>query len=169
VTTASAGTSASVTNTGTSTAAVLNFTIPQGPTGAAGSGGGGGGGTSGIPFASVYHAVQNNLNYPYYPVNSSTGSATEAAPYASLTWVPAGCTATALNVFSEQGGSVTVTLRVGTPGSMVSSSELTCTASTGGSCSATGSVAVTAGSFVDLVMSGANNSVAGVWTALACN
>ena len=39
VTTGNAGTSVSVTNSGTSTAAVLNFTIPKGDTGAAGTGG----------------------------------------------------------------------------------------------------------------------------------
>ena len=39
VTTGAAGTSVSVTNSGTSTAAVLNFTIPRGDTGAAGTGG----------------------------------------------------------------------------------------------------------------------------------
>ena len=38
-TTGNAGTNASVTNTGTNTAAVLNFTIPKGDTGAAGSNG----------------------------------------------------------------------------------------------------------------------------------
>lgn len=38
VTTGAAGSSASVINTGTSSAAVLNFTIPQGAAGAAGSG-----------------------------------------------------------------------------------------------------------------------------------
>ena len=38
VTTGAAGPSASVTNSGTSTAAVFNFTIPQGQTGAAGGG-----------------------------------------------------------------------------------------------------------------------------------
>jgi len=170
VTTGAAGSSASVINTGTSSAAVLNFTIPQGAAGAAGSGGGGGGGTSGIPFASVYHSVSYVSNYPYFSVNNSNGSTTESTPNSVLTWVPAGCTATALNVFSEQGGTITVTLRIGTtPGNMTSSSDLTCSATTGNSCSVTGSDAVRAGGFVDLVISGANNTPAGVWTALACN
>ena len=40
VVTAAAGTSASVVNTGTASAAVLNFTIPQGAQGVPGSGGG---------------------------------------------------------------------------------------------------------------------------------
>jgi hypothetical protein len=168
ITTGAPGTSAAVTNSGSSTAAVLNFTIPQGATGA-GGGGGGGSSTSGIPFASVYHTVANSSNYPYFSVNTAASSTTEGAPYTALTWVPAGCTATSLNVFSQQGGTITVMLRVGSPGNMVSSSDLTCTAATGNSCTATGSDVVPAGGFVDMVISGANNTAAGVWTALACN
>jgi len=170
VSTGAAGSSAQIINSGTSTAAILNFTIPQGATGPAGSGGGGGGGTSGIPFASVYHSVVNNSNYPYFSVNNSNGSTTESTPDSALTWVPAGCTATALNVFSEQGGTITVKLRYGSsPSSMASSTDLTCTATTGNSCSATGSDTVPIGGFVDLIVSGANNSPGGVWTALTCN
>jgi hypothetical protein len=102
-------------------------------------------------------------------VNTPNSSADELAPYSVLTWVPTGCTATALNVYSQQGQTITVTLRIGTPGSMTSSSNLTCSATTGNSCSATGSDAVPAGGFVDLVISGANSTPAGVWIALACN
>jgi hypothetical protein len=142
----------------------------QGATGPAGSGGGSGGGTSGIPFASVYHSVVNNANYPYISVNNASGSTSELSPYSALTWVPAGCTATALNVFSEQGGTITVRLRYGSsPSSMASSSDLTCSTTTGNSCSASGSDTVPAGGFVDLLVSGANNSPGGVWTALTCN
>ena len=143
---------------------------PQGATGPAGSGGGGGGGTSGIPFASVYHSVVNNANYPYISVNNANGSTSELSPYSALTWVPAGCTATALNVFSEQGGTITLRLRYGSsPSSMASSTDLTCSATTGSSCSATGSDTIPANGFVDLIVSGANSSPGGVWTALTCN
>jgi hypothetical protein len=83
VTTAAAGTQASVTNSGTSSAAVLNFTIPQGAAGTSGSGGGGSG-TSGVPFASMYHAV--SFNTVYYSVNNTNASATETAQV--LTWIP---------------------------------------------------------------------------------
>ena len=164
VTTGAAGTAAAVTNSGTASAAVLNFVIPQGVAGAAGSGTGAGGGTSGIPFASTYHAV--SFNFIYYSVNSSTSSASELAPV--LTWVPAGCTATELTVFSQQANPITVTLRAGTAGSLADTA-LACTAASGASCTATGSVAVAAGSFVDLSVSGSNGTPAGVWTAVACN
>lgn len=167
VTTGVAGSPAAVTNTGTAFAAILNFTIPQGAAGAPGSGGGG---TSSIPFASVYHAVSDV--YLYYSVNNPNASATEIgtapAPASVLTWVPSGCTATVLNVFSQQTNPITVTLRVGAPGSM-SNSALACAASPGVACTASGSVTVPAGSFVDLTITGAGGTAAGVWTALACN
>jgi hypothetical protein len=172
VTTGAAGSSASIINTGSSTAAVLNFTIPQGATGATGSGGsGGGGGTSGIPFASVYHSVTNASNYPYFSVNNSNGSTTEYATSAALTWVPNGCAATKLYVFSEQSSTITVTLRIGTPGSgtMLSSSDLACTVSTGSSCTAAGNDTVPVNGFVDYIISGASNNPSSVWTALTCN
>jgi Collagen triple helix repeat (20 copies) len=165
------GTQATVTNAGTNTAAVLNFTIPQGATGASGSGGtGGGSGTSGIPFASTYHAV--SFNYVYYSVNNPNSSVSEigtaAAPSSALTWVPSGCTATSLSVFSQQTNTITVTLRVGTPGSMANSS-LACTASPNTPCTTTGSVAIPAGDLVDLSITGANGTAAPVWTALTCS
>ena len=162
VTTGAAGTQAAVTNTGTSTAAVLNFTIPQGAPGA--SGGGGGGGTSGIPFASVYHNV--SFNFVYYSVNNSNSSFSETADV--LTWVPTGCTASSLMVYSKQSSTITVTLRTGTPGAMTAST-LSCAAANSGTCTATGSVTVPVGNFVDVSISGASGSASPVWTALACN
>jgi hypothetical protein len=167
VTTGAAGTQAIVTNSGTSTAAVLNFTIPQGTAGTDGSGGGstggGGGETSGIPFVSMYHSV--SFNDVFYSVNNSNSSLTETTSV--LTWVPAACTATKLVVFSQQSNTITVTLRQGPTGNIVNT--LACTVATGGTCTATGSVAVAAGNFVDLAVSSASGTAAGVWTALACN
>ena len=169
VTTGAAGTQATVTNTGTSSAAVLNFTIPQGAAGPAGSGGSGGGaGISGIPFTSIYHLASSN-SLTYYSVNNSAGGLTELASV--LTWVPAGCTATQLNVFSQQAQTVTVTLRLGTPGSMANTA-LTCSVAPGppGALCTVPGVVIPAGSFVDLSITGANGpSSPGIWTALACN
>ncbi len=164
VTTGAAGSQASVTNSGTADAAVLNFTIPQGAPGS-GGGTGGGGGTSGIPFASLYHAV--SFNFSFYSVNSANSSATEADSV--LTWVPAGCVATQLSVFSrETTNTINVTLRQGTPGSMADTG-LACSVAPGSACTATGSVAVGAGNFVDFSVTGASGTAAGVWMALACN
>jgi hypothetical protein len=161
VTTGAAGTQAAVTNSGTSTAAVLNFNIPQG---SPGSGGGGGGGTSGIPYISMYHAV-TFTNF-YYSVNNPNGSTTETAP--ALTLVPDGCIATKLVVFSQQSNTVTVTLRFGPAGGMADTA-LSCVVASGTSCTVTGSVAIVPQSFVDLNIRGASGTSAGVWTALACD
>ena len=167
VTTGAAGTQASVTNSGTGSAAVLNFTLPQGATGAAGSGGSGtsgGGGTSGVAFASMYHAVSYAATY--YSVNNTNQAANETASV--LTWVPAGCSATKLVVYSQQAATITVTLRTGTLGSMADST-LSCSVSTGQSCTATGAIAVAAGQFVDLGITHSDSNAVGVWTAVSCN
>ncbi len=166
VTTGAAGTAAQVTNSGTSSAAILNFVIPAGQTGAAGSGGtstGSAASTSGIPFASVMHSV--NFQSLFYSVNSSTAALNETSSV--LTWVPNGCTATSLAVYSTQGNTLTVTLRTGTPGAM-QPAALSCSVPPNGSCTITGSVAVVPGAFVDLNLTGANGTAAPVWTALAC-
>ena len=167
VTTGAAGSAATVTNVGTANAAVLNFSIPQGAAGADGIGGGGGGSgsTSGIPFQSTYHAV--SYSSLYYSALNANAAYTEVGG-STLTWVPTGCTATKLMVYSLQGGTITVTLRQGTPSAMVATA-LACTVSSNSSCTATGSVAVAAGNFVDFGITGANGTAAGVWTALACN
>jgi Collagen triple helix repeat (20 copies) len=159
VTTGAAGSQAVVTNSGTTNAAVLNFTIPQGAPGT-----GGGGGTSGVPFASLYHAV--SFNSSFYSVSSANSALNEVDSV--LTWVPAGCAATQLNVFSHQSGTITVTLRQGTPGSMANTT-LACSVASGSACTASGSVTMAPGNFVDFSVSGASGTTAGVWLALTCN
>jgi hypothetical protein len=167
VSTGAAGSMAAVTNSGTATAAVLNFTIPQGAAGANGTGGGTGGGSGGASGAlsgSMYHLVSfNNLFYSVSNTNATGGGEDPSV----LTWVPAGCTATRLSVYSQQLNAITVVLRQGTPGNMADTA-LSCQAAANGSCSVTGSVAVAPGSFVDLGVSGANGTPLAVWMALAC-
>ncbi|HKO17971.1 MAG TPA: DNRLRE domain-containing protein [Acidobacteriaceae bacterium] len=164
VTTGAAGTQASVTNAGTANAAVLNFTIPQGADG--GTGGTGSTGSGGILFASMYHSV--SFSNVYYSVNNQNSSPTEQAPMAALTWVPVACTATALNVYSLQSNTISVTLRTGAAGSLADTA-LTCSAASGASCTSSGNVSIAAGSFVDFSITGASGTPAGVWTALQCN
>lgn len=173
VTTGPAGSLAQVTNVGTSSAAVLNFTIPQGATG---SGGSGGGSASGVPYASVYHAVVGGspLYLVYYSVSNSTSTSTEFGsanlPYSVLTWVPSGCTASSLDVFSQQSNAITVTLRTGASATTMADTPLVCSGmATGTSCKATGSLSVPAGGFVDLSITGASATQGAVWTALTCN
>jgi len=161
VTTGAPGSLAAVANSGTSSAAVLNFTIPQG---APGSGGAGTGAASGVPFASIFHAV--SFSFVFYSVNTPNATASELP--SALTWVPSGCTASSLSVFSQQANTIAVTLRSGAPGSMADTA-LSCSASSGSSCTATGSVVIPPGGFIDLSIAGSGGTAAAVWTALACN
>jgi hypothetical protein len=161
VATTAPGSPATVTNSGSATAAVLNFTLPQGAAGASGGGGSGNGWNS---FGSMYHSVSFNTNF--YSVSNPNANVAENETV--LTWVPAGCTATTLAVYSQQGNAIKVTMRLGSSGAMVDT-ELSCSVSTGSSCTSTGSVAVPAGSFIDLQIASANGKQAGVWTAVGCN
>jgi len=164
ITTLAAGASATVTNTGTAQAAVLNFGVPQGAAGAAGSGGGGGAASSNNAYAGMYHLV--SFSTLYYAVNSPNADEFEKADV--LAWVPLGCTATRMDVYSQQSGNLKVTLRTGTPGAMADTA-LVCSPATGSSCSVTGSVLVSAGNFIDFRFDGPSGTPAGVWTSLQCN
>ncbi len=163
VTTLTAGSQATVTNSGTTTAAVLNFGIPQGAAGTGGSSGGTGSSGNPMPTA-VYHAVSFNTNY--YSVNTPNASATEAASV--LSWIPRHCTLSRLDVLSQQSALITVTVRAGTSGSMTGTT-LSCSASSGSSCSITGTSTIAAGEFLDLQITGASGTAAGVWTAVECD
>jgi hypothetical protein len=161
VTTLPAGSQATVTNTGTAQAAVLNFGIPQGVQGAGGSSTTSSGtGT----FAAMYHGV--NFSNLYYSVNSPNGASAETD--AVLSWVPAGCTATRLDVVSKQSGPIKVTLRMGASTGTMADTALVCTPAAG-SCPALGSVIIPAGYFIDLRVDFASGTLAGVWTSLQCN
>lgn len=162
VTTLAAGSSATVTNSGTAQAAVLNFGIPQGAAGASGSSGSTS--SSGSPTTGVYHAV--NYNNFYYALNSPNASNIENESV--LAWIPKGCTATELDVESHQSGNIKVTLRVGSSAGNMADTVLFCSPS-GGTCSVAGAVSIPAGSFVDLRIDYSSSNAAGVWTALSCN
>jgi hypothetical protein len=156
------GSSATITNSGTAQNAVLNFGIPQGATGPPGSGGSGT--TTSGSFAAMYHPA--SFNYTYYALNSPNAATSESDSV--LAWIPQACTATEFDVKSNQSGAITVTLRLGASGTTMQDTALTCTPSNG-SCPALGSVAIPAGSFVDLRIDHSSGTVAGVWTSLTCN
>ena len=164
VTTGAAGTQATITNSGSPSAAILNFVIPQGEAGTSGPTGGAGGEISGIPFMSVYHSV--SFDTIFYSVNNSNSSGDESESI--LTWIPAGCTATKLSVFSRQSNTITVTLRAGALGAMVNTA-LSCSVSPNSSCASTGTAVVPVDGFLDFSISGTSGTPAGVWTAVLCN
>jgi hypothetical protein len=163
--TLAAGSSATVTNEGTSSNVILKFAIPQGAAGAAGSSGGGGSASTG---GSSYAAIGHTVTYSGFgAVNAPTFNATETATV--LAWVPKGCAATRLDVYAQQSNTITVTLRAGTPGSM-STTALSCSTSNG-TCSLTLSTPVTIapGQFVDLSIAGGSSTASSVWTAVECD
>jgi hypothetical protein len=149
---------------------------PQGPQGLAGQNGtGGSGSTSGIPFVSVYQAAPIHP-VDYYSVNNSTASPSLSESASMLTWVPAGCTVTALNVYSQLLTSTTVTLReLATPTTPTyqATTVLTCTVTASPpstTCPVPDNTKVTPGYFVDFSITLANGPTgAAIWTALACN
>jgi len=51
----------------------------------------------------------------------------------------------------------------------MSSTALSCLVASNTSCTVAGSVAVLAGSFLDLSITGADGNSSGLWTALTCN
>jgi hypothetical protein len=51
----------------------------------------------------------------------------------------------------------------------MANTTLACSVASGAACTATGNVTIAAGNFVDLAVSGASGTAAGVWVALACN
>ncbi len=159
VTVLPAGSQPTVTNTGTSSAAVLAFGLPAG-------GGSSSTQPTGSSFAAIYHAV--SYNTLYYSLTSPTAAGSETA--AVLAWVPRGCTATRLDVYSQQSAPIKVTLRSGTPGNMADTTLLCDLGSlSAASCTVTGSVTVAPGAFLDLRIDNASGTPAGVWTALECN
>jgi hypothetical protein len=118
----------------------------------------------------VFHAVTGSSGM-YYAVNSPNVYTNENGTTSTtgvLAWVPLGCTATQLNVYSLQSGTITVTLRTGAPGLMTSSTLVCSSVATNSSCLATGSVVVAPGQFIDYQISGASGTAAPVWTALQC-
>lgn len=161
VTVLPAGSQPTVTNTGTSSAAVLAFGLPAG-----GSSGPSTAPTGSGNFAAMYHPV--SYSTIYYALNTPNAAPGETA--AVMAWVPRACTATRLDVYSQQSGQIKVTLRSGTPGSMADTA-LVCDFAglPAASCTAAGSVAVAAGSFLDFRIDNASGTPAGVWTALDCN
>ena len=122
------------------------------------------GSTSGVPFATMYHLV--SYSTLYYSVNNTNQSPAESATV--LSWVPNGCTATKLVAYSQQAATITVTLRMGTPGVMADTA-LSCSVAQGKICTGTGSVAVASGQFVELGIKNADANAQPVWTALLCN
>ena len=173
VTTGAAGTSASVTNVGSNSAAVFEFTIPQGQTGASGGSSATGGSPAGIPY-SVSGFLVSNAQQFYYGLNSETGlpealylpiAPTACKPSMTIwSYVPQGETWTV----SEVTTSTSQTWSLGS--SVISCSTGASNGSTAQECSTTASGTVSAGTVLVVTASPATASaIAGFIKAFSCN
>ena len=166
-TTGAAGTSANVTNSGTSSAADLNFTIPQGVPGTGGSSP-----NAGIAFTTV--ARRMTTEEYANPVQAIAGSAPPIDE--QFIWVAVSCTITALQVYSKYTEDLEVDLQFNLSGAggSTGSTGLFCMApANGNGCTATGSVTVTAGSFLIFHITEVSTGVAPtgtgvIWTSFGC-
>jgi len=166
-TTGAAGTSANVANSGTSSAADLNFTIPQGVPGTGGSSP-----NAGIAFTTV--ARRMTTEEYANPVQAIAGSAPPIDE--QFIWVAVSCTITALQVYSKYTEDLEVDLQFNLSGAggSTGSTGLFCMApANGNGCTATGSVTVTAGSFLIFHITEVSTGVAPtgtgvIWTSFGC-
>ena len=161
-TTGASGTSALVTNSGTSSAAVLNFTVPQGPVGppgvagptgptgptgpagATGATGASGGGINSISFATeITNPGSGTAGTTYYlsplsnsaSVSSANNNAIATSGNNNFSAVPVACTVSALNVGVNNyitAGADTTTITVYKNGV---ATPMTCSVSTNGNAS----------------------------------
>jgi hypothetical protein len=149
---------AAVTNSGTSSAAVLNFVLP--------SGGGSGGG--GVGYSSV-HTVTGGAgaNLYYSPMADLKGS-TES--YAVLGYLGQACTVGTVNIYNGAGTNASVDIRTGpAPGSLAMASGVTtCTALAGKTTACPGPGALSAGSFMDLKIVPVTTATTFVWSSFVC-
>jgi hypothetical protein len=161
-TTGLSGSSASVTNTGTGSAAILNFTVPQGPAGAAGPAGPSGptgpagatgpAGTSGGGVNSIVYTTElinpgTNAGSTFFlsPLfhNSSVSAASNlsiaSATEANFSSMPVACTMNALNVgINNYSASAADTTTI-TIYKNQAATSMTCSVATSGSNSSSGS------------------------------
>jgi hypothetical protein len=160
VTTGAAGTDASVTNSGTSSAAILNFTIPRGDAGT-------GGGASGGAVFTALHPVTGGLSgMTYYnPVNDERANSEGAL---QMAYFPA-CTVSGLKFKNTSSSAVTVDFRTGTaPGSMATVSGATCTVAANAITTCTGPGALSADSLMDFKMTTSAAGPLYVWSSFTC-
>jgi Collagen triple helix repeat (20 copies). len=168
-TTGAAGSSASVTNSGTSSAAVLNFTIPQGPAGPtgatglqgpAGTNGTNGSGINAITYAMSFVNPGTAGTYYISPLFIGTNLNVNTTLGNNFVAMPVACTMSALNVgvnnYSTPGADTT-TITVYKDGAATS---MTCSVSTNGngaSCQdKTHTVSVAGGDAITTVFSETN-------------
>ena len=158
-----AGTSATVTNVGTSTALQLDFVIPRGATGAAGSGTGS---TSAV-FTTVHTVAASNAGAQIYSSLVDGHAASDA--FNVLAYLPAACNLNAVLVYNTSASDATFSIDTGTPGAMTNVSATACTAKAGlaTNCAGPGALSATT-NFVAFRITGGAASTSYLYTQFAC-
>ncbi|WP_222829258.1 DNRLRE domain-containing protein [Terriglobus saanensis] len=149
---------AAVTNSGTSSAAVLNFVLPAG-------GGASAGGAAYSSIHTVTGGVGANVFYsPMADLKASTETSTV------LGYLGQACTVNAVDIYNSATTSASVDIRTGTaPGAMaLASGVTTCTALAGKTTACPGPGALPAGSFIDLKIVPGTSTSTFVWSSFVC-
>lgn len=163
-TTLPAGSSASVVNIGTSSAAVLNFSIPQGE---AGTSGGASAAGAGATFASVHVVTGGAVGNTYYSPYANAAGTTETG--AVLAYFPTACSISTVSFYSLSTQDETVLFRVGTsPSAMSNASVGTCTVKANAATTCTGPGALSANSFLGFRVTATITTATYLWSSFSC-
>ncbi len=160
-TTGAAGTSASVTNSGTSTAVQLDFVIPQGAAGTGGS-------TSGAGVFTTVHTVaaMNAGPQVYSPLVDSRSS---GDAFVVLGYLPSACKLNAVVVYNSSSTDAKFEIHTGVPGNMVTAAGSACIAKAGVSTTCTGPGTLGSNSFVSFGITSAMPTASYLYTQFSCN
>jgi hypothetical protein len=156
--TGAAGTAATVTNIGTDTAVLLDFTIPQG---AGGSGAGGGVYTTVHTVAPASDGLQI-----YSPLADGHGA---AEAFNLDAYLPAACNISSVQVYNASGTDATLEIHIGTPGAMNVTAAGTCTVRAGGATNCPGPGLLGSNNFLSFGITGSSASSSYLYTQFSCN
>jgi len=150
---------AAVTNSGTASAAVLNFVLPAG---------GGASGGGGVGYSSVHTVTGGILGNVFYSPMADLKATTESS--AVLGYLGQACTVSAVEIYNSAATNASVDIRTGSaPGALaLASGVTTCTALAGKTTTCPGPGALPAGSFMDLKIVPGTSTTTFVWSSFVC-
>jgi hypothetical protein len=160
-TTGAPGTSASVTNVGSSTAVQLNFVIPQGADGTSGSGSAGG------VFTTVHTVAPMNAGLQVYSPLVDGHSAADA--FAVLAYLPSACKLSTVLVYNSSPTDAKFEIHTGTPGSMAVTPAGTCTVKANNTTTCTGPGTLGSNSFVSFGITSETASTSYLYSQFSCS
>lgn len=155
------GSSAVVTNVGTPTAVLLDFTIPQGAAGTGGSGGGAG------VFTTVHTVAPMNAGLQVYSPLVDGHSAGDA--FNVLGYLPGTCNLNTVVVYNAAPAEAKFEIHIGTPGSMALTAAGTCTLKANSATTCTGPGTLGSSNFISFGITSETSFTSYVYTQFACN